>query len=125
MGADGGEMSKHVFKFGDRVTMWGERAVVVTVFDDTGTIGLVRERGGSKIALPEHITPGWPVPEGCARVRAAVAATEDGRYQVWGDSDASSAEMLREVRDLCDHAHIIEADIPLPTARTYRAEVVS
>jgi len=129
-------MSKHEFKFGDRVTVnkgtEHEAHGVVVDFDKDGHpyIHFAGWEGDSY--YPKQITPGWPVPEGCVRVRAAVRVTNRGAAKVFGvehmggTNDSMLAELARFDHGCeAEAVHFIEADIPLPTPETYRAEVVS
>ena len=122
-------MSKHIYKFGDRVTVDGKhRAIVIGPSSSWQYFVLIHGSDTGEDWPDDDLTPGWPVPEGCVRVRAAVGIDPDGSYFVCGGSGWADHESQGEVMPATSSQgafHFIEADIPLPTPKTYRAEVVS
>ena len=130
-------MSKHEYRFGDRVTIsfGGNEPVARGIFlcldpDEDAAVVLEGDEE-SRWFEWKHLTPGWPVPEGCVRVRAVVVVTEDGNGPDWeivgrkGYTDEHAESSARVAFGDDGFVHFIEADIPLPTTGTYRAEVVS
>ncbi|MBC8425102.1 hypothetical protein H8E07_13345 [bacterium] len=131
-------MSKHIYKFGDRVTYTGahqaEHRALVTMVTSCGRgVNVVWQDSGADYVSTSYsgLTPGWPVPEGSVRVRAAVVVTTDEDWGVAGARDMSDRDAEREAMDLINAGrkfgdiHFIEVDIERTTPKTYRAEVVS
>lgn len=130
---EGEGMSKHVFKFGDRVTVdgWsGDSRALFVRYDDHpryATLVAADEPETLDVAI-EDLTPGWPDPPDHVRVRAAVAVRADGDWAIDAQYYGSPDEYMEiDALERCAGGQIvyIEALVPLPKQETIEAEVVS
>ncbi len=121
-------MSKHEYKFGDRAyfTDCDERVIVTE--DDGDRVYAIFDDNSNGWHDKDDLTPGWPTPEGCVRVRAAVRALGRDDWKIYGDSDGDDNFWLLETEwePMPDSTvvHFIEATVPLPKSVTVEGEVV-
>ena len=131
-------MSRHEYKFGDRVTYTGahqvEHKALVTMVTSCGRyVNVVWQDSGADYVSTSYsgLTPGWPDPPDHVRVRAAVTIESTGDWNCYGGMGVDDAEMRDEASGYgveigdASAVHFIEAMVPLPKQETIEAEVVS
>jgi len=124
-------MSKHKYRFGDRVR-WrdGTRGIVASIARD-GMLYIFWEDGSSGPEPSDLITPGWPEDEDgeFVTVRAALGQCPNGSWCVSGAIGDSDDDMARHVREwfIGDAVKLsfIEARVRPWVVETHEAEVRS
>lgn len=119
------------YKFGDKVTHDGQKAVVASAGEGLGrqrVVMLIVGEGSIVGPVPMNdpsLSQGWRIPEGFVKVRAAVAV-DDESWAVQGFSrweDDQAKDYALEDMNPCVAVHFITALVPLPRVEEIEGEI--